>query len=112
MYQYKAKLYGIIAVIYYLIYIWGLLLAGILYRNGNKYGMNIVYCLLFGFGILIVLIKDKNIQNLGIEKENLKRNFLISVSIVFVTFLIICIFSNLPFHKLVKQRFYYLFILR
>ncbi len=59
MYQPKDKSYAVIAVIYYLIYWFGLFGAGILYQNGIQSGMNIIYCVLFILGILIVLVKDK-----------------------------------------------------
>lgn len=41
MYQPKQKSYGIIAVIYYCIYLEGLFLAEILYQKGIRVGMNI-----------------------------------------------------------------------
>lgn len=109
MYQSKEKSYGIIAIIYYCIYFLGLLLAGILYQKGVTFGMNIIYCSLFAVGVLIALIKDRNIYNLGFGKEKLRRNLIISLLIVVVTFIIICIFSDLAFHELFKQMLYYLF---
>ena len=109
MYQSKNKSYGIIAIIYYCIFWIGLLLAGILYQKGITYGMNIIYCSLFAAGVLIALIKDKNICNLGFGKEKLKTNLIISMIIVVVTFIVIWIFSDLTFIDLIKQMFYYLF---
>lgn len=109
MYQSKNKSYGIIAVIYYCIYVLGLLLSGILYQKGFTFGMNIIYCLLFIVGVLIVLIKDGNICSLGFRKEKLRINLIISLVIVIITFIVIWVFSGLAFNKLIKPMLYYLF---
>ena len=109
MYQSKQKSYGIIAVIYYCIYLGGLFLAGILYQNGVRFGMNIIYCSLFAVGVLIALIKDRNIDNLGFRKDKLWINLIISLVIVVITFIVICVFSDLAFQELFKQMLYYLF---
>lgn len=109
MYQSKKKSYGIIAIIYYCIYLLGLFLAGILYQKGIMFGMNIIYWSLFAVGVLIVLIKDRNIDNLGFGKEKLRVNLIISFVIVVTTFIVIWIFSTLAFSELIKQMFYYLF---
>lgn len=109
MYQFKKKSYGIIAVIFYGIYFCGLFLAGILYQKGVMSGMNIIYCALFAVGVLIVLIKDGNIDNLGFGKDKLRINLIISLIIVAITFIVVLVFSNLAFKKLIKQMFYYLF---
>lgn len=109
MYQPKEKSYGIIAVIYYCIYLLGLSLAGVLYQKGVTFGMNLIYYVLFAVGILIALIKDRNIYNLGFGKEKLRINLIISLIIVVITFVVILIFSNLAFHQLLGQMFYYLF---
>lgn len=109
MYQSKNKLYGIIAVIYYFTYLFGLLLAGILYQKGFTFGVNIIYCSLFAVGVLIALIKDRNIYNLGFGKEKLKINLIISLIIVVTTFIVIWVFSDLALNDLLKQMLYYLF---
>ena len=109
MYQSKNKSYGIIAVIFYCMLFWGLFLAGLLYQKGFTYGMNIIYCSLFVLGVLIALIKDKNIYDLGFGKEKLRINLIISLIIVVITFVVIWIFSNLTFNNLVHQMLYYLF---
>ncbi len=109
MYQSKKKSYGIIALIYYCIYFLGLFLAGILYQKGIPFGMNIIYCSLFAVGVLIALIKDRNIYNLGFGKEKLRINLIISLIIVIFTFIAVWIFSSLAFHELLKQMLYYLF---
>lgn len=82
MYQPKDKSYAVIAVIFYLIYWFGLFGAGILYQNGIQSGMNIIYCVLFILGILIVLVKDKKINNLGFYKGNRKKNLIVATIIV------------------------------
>jgi len=109
MYQPKDKSYAIIAVIYYLIYWFGLFGAGILYQNGIQSGMNIIYCVLFILGILIVLVKDKNTNNLGFYKGNIKKNLIVATIIVWATFLVIWIFSDLTFGTLILQMLYNLF---
>lgn len=58
---------------------------------------------------MIVLLKDKNVYNLiGYEKKKLKTNFMIALSILFVTFAIVLIFSSVSFGKLFLQMLYYL----
>ncbi len=109
MYQTKDISYGIIAIIYYCIFFLGLFLAGVLYQKGFVFGMNIIYCSLFAIGVLIVLVKDKNISNLGFSKEKLKSNLIISLCIVVITFVIILIFSEYPFSNLLMQMLYNLF---
>lgn len=109
MYQPKDKSYAIIAVIYYLIYWFGLFVAGILYQNGIQSGMNIIYCVLFVLGILIVFVKDKKINNLGFGKENRKKNLIVATIIVGATFFVIWIFSDLSFGTLILQMLYNLF---
>ena len=110
MYQEKNSSYGIIAIIYYIIYFLGLFWAGIMFHKGITLGINYIYCLLFIIGILIVLIKDKNIYNLiGYSKEKLKVNLIISFTIVVATFMVILIFSDQTFEKVFIQMFYYLF---
>ena len=109
MYQSKNKSYGIIAVIYYCIFFGSLFLAGLLYQKGITFGMNIIYCSLFVIGILIALIKDRNIYNLGFGKENIRINLIISLIIVVITFIVIRVFSDLTFNKLLMQMLYYLF---
>lgn len=109
MYQSKKKSYGIIAIIYYCIYILGLFLAGILYQKGFTFGVNIIYCAFFAVGVLIALIKDRSIYNLGFGKEKLRINLIISLIIVVITFIVIWVFSELTFTKLLKQMLYYLF---
>lgn len=109
MYQSKKTSYGIIAVVYYCIYLSGLFLAGVLYQKGFTFGMDIIYYALFALGVLIVWIRDRNICDLGFSKEKLQINLIISLVIVAITFVVIWIYGNLTFDELLKQMFYYLF---
>ncbi|MCM1184643.1 MAG: CPBP family intramembrane metalloprotease [Roseburia sp.] len=109
MYQSKEKAYGIIAVIYYCVYLAGLFLAGILYQKGVLSAMNIIYCLLFAAGVLIAFVRDGNMYGLGFGKEKLRTNLILSLMIVAVTLAVIRVFSNLPFRELLRQMLYYLF---
>ena len=109
MYQPKNKSYGTIAVIFYFILFGGLFLAGLLYQKGITFGMNIIYCSLFVIGVLIALIKDRNIYNLGFGIENFRIHLIISLIIVVITFIVIWIFSDLTLNKLLMQMLYYLF---
>lgn len=110
MYQKKDKSYGRIALIYYCIYFLGLLSAGfLLWKGVPYYGTSVIYIPLFAAGIIIALVKDGNIYNLGYGKENLKENLLISLVIVVITFLVILKFSSLPFGELFRKMLYYLF---
>lgn len=106
MYEKKEKNYGIIGIIYYLIYIFGFIICGILYQNNISY--NWLYILLFIFGVIIVLVKDRNFKNLGFVKVHIK-DIVMTIAIVLVTFLFILIFSKLSFKKVFLQTLYYLF---
>lgn len=46
----------------------GFLIMGILYKNGIK-NYNIIYWILSIIGVVIVLLKDRSIVNLGFTKE-------------------------------------------
>lgn len=109
MYQSKKLSYGIIAVVYYCVYFAGLILAGVLYQKGFAFGLNIIYCSLFSAGVLIALIKDRNIFGLGFGKEKIKVNLIISLIIIAATFAVVLIFSGLSFNEALKQMLYYLF---
>lgn len=109
MYQSKKISYGVTAVIYYCVYVFGLILAGILYQKGYSFGMNIIYCLLFAAGVLTALIKDGNIYSLGFGKEKLKTNLIISLIIISIAFIVVWVMSGLGFCYILKQLLYYLF---
>ena len=77
MYKEKNKTYFLIAIIYWILYMIGLLIMGILYKKGIKH-YNIIYLGIAIIGVSIAIIKDKNLINLGFTKEKLKINFVIS----------------------------------
>lgn len=108
MYKSKDKSYFLIAVIYWIIYMVGLLIMGVLYKNNISH-YNIIYYILFAISILIVVLKDKMVNNLGFTKENIKQNLLVSISLIAVTFIISVFISEYSFDKLLKVSFYYLF---
>ncbi len=86
----------------------GLFIMGILYKNKVQ-NYNIIYWSIAIIGILIVIIKDKNITNLGFTKEKIKINLIISLLIVLLTFIISVVTSKAPLLKLIKESLYYLF---
>ncbi len=108
MYKEKSKIYFLISIIYWLVYMISLLLMGILYKKGINY-YNIIYWTISGIGILIVIIKDKNVINLGFTKEKLKANLIISFVIIAIAFIISIIVGKYSILRLVKGSLYYLF---
>lgn len=108
MYKEKSKIYFLIAITYWLVYMIGLLLMGMLYRKGINY-YNIIYWAISVIGILIAIIKDKNVINLGFTKEKLKMNLIISFVIIAIVFIISIIIGKYSILKLIKGSLYYLF---
>ncbi len=108
MYKEKNKIYFIIALIYWILHMTGLLIMGILYKNGIQ-NYNIIYWLTFIIGVLIVIIKDKSIINLGFTKEKIKTNLILSFLLIIITFTISVIIGKYPLLKLIKYSLYYLF---
>lgn len=108
MYKIREQSYFFIAILYWIIYMLGFVVMGILYKN-NVTNYNLVYYFLFFLGILIVTIKDKSIVNLGFSRDNLKNNVLISIGIIFITFAISILVSHYPLLTLLKKTVYYLF---
>ncbi len=108
MYKEKSKIYFLIAIIYWIVYMVGLLLMGMLYKKGINYH-NIIYWAISVIGILIVIIKDKNVINLGFAKEKLKTNLIISFVIIAIVFIISIIVGKYSILRLVKGSLYYLF---
>lgn len=60
---------------------------GVLYTKGIK-GYNLIPWGNTAIGILFVVVKDKNLTNLGFTTEKLKINLVISCSIIAVAFLL------------------------
>ncbi|MDD2378038.1 MAG: CPBP family intramembrane metalloprotease [Bacilli bacterium] len=108
MYQVKNKSYALIAVIYFIFYMFGFLLMGVLFKN-NVSWYYLIYWFLFAVAILIVLFKDKKVENLGITKDNLFKNTMISISIIVISFIIGIFISDLSITKVLKALLYFLF---
>ena len=108
MYKEKRKSYFLIAIVYWILYMIGLFVMGVLYKKGiNNY--NFIYWFISVIGILIVIIKDKNIMNLGFSKVKIKVNLIISVLIIITTFVISVIIGEYPIQSLIRGSLYYLF---
>ncbi|MBQ2569144.1 MAG: CPBP family intramembrane metalloprotease [Ruminococcus sp.] len=108
MYKEKNKTYFLIAIIYWILYMIGLLIMGILYKKGIKH-YNIIYLGIAIIGVSIAIIKDKNLINLGFTKEKLKINFVISFIIIITVFIISVVVGKYSILKLIKYSLYYLF---
>lgn len=109
MYEKKGKSYGVIAILYYLIYFLGMWVCGIMYEENISFNsIYILSVLLFVLGVIIVLVKDRNIKNLGFVDVH-KTDIVITVAIVMATFFVILIFSGLSFQNVFLQTLYYLF---
>lgn len=108
MYKEKNNFYFIIAMIYWIIYMLGLFVMGILYKKGIS-NYNIIYWIIAIIGILIVITKDKNIINLGFTKEKIKMNIIISFLIIIITFVTSVIAGKYPILRLIRGSLYYLF---
>ena len=109
MYQKKDTNCFMIAIVYWIAYSMGLFLSGYLYTNELMMYGNMVYCALFFIGVLIVIIKDKDITHLGFTKEKLKINLIISFVIIILTFFISVFLQKYPIPQLIKKSLYYLF---
>ena len=106
MYKNKDKNYAVIAIIYYVLFILGYILMGILYKCGVKY-YSVIQWLFLIIAIVIVLIKDKGILNLGFSKENLKRNLLFSGIIVAISIIFAFLYTERSDSVIVKCVLYY-----
>ncbi len=108
MYKEKSEIYFLIAIIYWIVYMIGLLLMGMLYEKGISC-YHIIYWVVSVIGILLVIIKDKNVINLGFTKERLKMNLIISFVIIAIVFMISIIVGKYSILRLIKGSLYYLF---
>lgn len=108
MYKEKKKIYFLIALIIWILRAIGLLIMGILHKNGVE-NYNIIGWLVFIFEILIVIVKDKSIINLGFTKEKIKSNLIFSVLIIMITFIISVVIGKYSLPILIKHSLYYLF---
>ena len=107
MYEEKRKEYFIIAILYWLISIVCFWLMGVMYQRHIPYD-DILYYVLSAVVILIVLLKDKSIRNLGFTKEKIKINLVISLLIISVAFIASLFISFHTWDILVKRTIYYL----
>lgn len=108
MYNKHSKTQGRIAVFYEIALLAAFFLMGYLFDRGIR-AYVIIYWILFISAILIVLIKDKNLIDLGFSTEKLKVNCLIMLGIIAMAFGLTVAFSHHSLLKLVKAACYYLF---
>lgn len=108
MYKEKSKSHFLIAIIFWIAYMIGFVIMGILYKNGVQ-NYNVIYWAFAIVGVLIVIIKDKNITSLGFTKEKLKINLILSLVIIALTFSISVIAGKHSISKLISGSLYYLF---
>lgn len=107
MYQTKKKTCAIIVIIYFVMMMAGYLIMGVLYKRGIGY-YSIIQWLLLIVAVLIVIIKDKSIRNLGFTSEKIKMNVLFAGVIIAVTIVFAFLFTNRSANVIVKAIFYYL----
>lgn len=107
MYQTKKKNYAIIAIIYFIVMMFGYLIMGILYKHGVEY-YSIIQWLLLIVAVLIVIIKDKSIVNLGFTRKKIKWNALFAGVIIAVAIVFAFLFTDRSTNIIIKAVFYYL----
>ena len=110
MYQAKDKQYAIIAVLYYFVMMLSYAIMGSLYQRGMGYYSIIHWLLLVGV-VLIVIIKDKNIRNLGFTKEKIKPNLLISGAIVIASIGAAFLYTDKSASIITEAALYFLFFI-
>lgn len=107
MYQTKKKNYAIIAIVYFIVMMFGYLIMGVLHKCGVEYYSIIQWLLLIG-AVLIVIIKDKNIINLGFTRKKVKWNALFAGLIIAVAIIFAFLFTDRSANIIIKAVFYYL----
>lgn len=107
MYEEKKTGYFVIALFYWIISMAGFWIMGVMYQKHIPYD-DVLYYGLLAVVILIVLLKDKGIRNLGFTKEKIKINLVLSLLIISVTFITSLFISSHAVDILVKRTFYYL----
>lgn len=108
MYQEKTKQYAAIGMGYYVLYLIGFLIMGVLYAQNVKWYSG-VYISLFILAVAVVVIRDKSLVNIGITKSKLKENIAISAGIVIITVGVGIAISEYPLTTLIKAALFYLF---
>lgn len=106
MYQERTTKQGVIAVIYYVCLLAAFFLMGVLYQKNVAYDW--LYWLLFAVPVLFVLLKDRNMVDLGFTKTRLKSNLLIAAAMIAVSVVIAFLVSERPANRLLYGVFYYL----
>lgn len=96
------------ALVYYIVYMLGLVLMGILYQRGFRL-YNIVYYVLFAGAVGIAWFRERSFQSLGLAGPKWKANLLISLLIVAGTFLASVFLWGTSLPQLVYGLLYYLF---
>ncbi len=107
MYQTKKKNYAIIAIVYFIVMMFGYLIMGVLHKCGVEYYSIIQWLFLIGT-VLIVIIKDKNIINLGFTRKKVKWNALFAGLIIAVAIIFAFLFTDRSANIIIKAVFYYL----
>ena len=107
MYKTKKKNYAIIAIIYFIMMMLGYFAMGVLYKCGVEY-YSIILWLLLIVAILIVIIKDKSIINLGFTRKKIKCNALFAGIIIAVAIIFAFLFTDRSANIIIKAVFYYL----
>lgn len=108
MYNEHSKTQGRIALFYEIVLLAAFFLMGYLFDKGIR-AYVIIYWLLFISAILIVLVKDRNLIDLGFSTEKLKVNCLIMSGIIVIAFGLTVVFGHHSLPKLAKAASYYLF---
>ncbi len=107
MYKTKKMNYAIIAIIYFIVMMFGYLIMGVLYKRGVEH-YSIIQWLLLIVAVLIVIIKDKSIVNLGFTLEKIKLNALFAGVIIAVAIVCAFLFTDRSANIIIKAVFYYL----
>lgn len=109
MYKECERKYGVIGIVCWILYMAGLLLMGIMCKNGFSY--EFIYVLMFALVVIVAfLLKRKNgFEFLGFGGDKLKKDSIISACIVVVVFIASTFFSEYTILQLLKKTLYYLF---
>lgn len=108
MYQEKSRKYGIIGMIYWGIYMLGLLGSGILYSHELPFQVPYITLIVLAIGIAFVMDKKKMLCSLGFSKEHIKADSIIAVSACAITYIFSVFVSEYSPWTLLKTSLYYL----
>ncbi len=107
MYQTKKKNYAIIAIVYFVAMIFGYLIMGVLYKCGVEY-YSVIQWLLLIAAVLIAIIKDKSVVNLGFTRKKIKWNVLFAGVIIAAAIVFAFLFTDRSTNIIIRAVFYYL----